>query len=361
MRWNGSGSSGSIARSASTIGGTIANVSRTGPRSRTRPQEVAAVGLGAEVGRHHDRERAAAGERGHVRDRREVDDRRPRHQLVGQRRQQRAPRPQHLGRALDREEHGAGVQLVDGIDLELDRGHDAEVAAAAAQRPEQVGVVLGVGAHEAAVGGDDLERGDGVGLQAELARQPADAAAERVPGDPDVRRRAVQRGEAVRREPPDDALPLGAGADAHALGAGVDSDLLEPADVQQQRVLEVAERALVVAGRLRGDTQPHLAGVGDRRDDTLVVGGQRDRGRVLVEQEIEGGAGFIPAGVAGEQESQRGERGEHAAMVRIAARAVDPRTAGLLRLATPTFQGVGGGLPHVDVELATSPAARRRT
>jgi hypothetical protein len=95
---------------------------------------------------------------------------------------------QHLGRALEREEHRSGVELVHGVDRELDRGHDPEVAAATAQCPEEVGVVLGVRTHEAAVGGDELEGGDGVGLQPILAGEPPHATAERVPGDPDVGR-----------------------------------------------------------------------------------------------------------------------------------------------------------------------------
>ena len=87
--------------------------------------------------------------------------------------------------------------------------------------------MLGVGAHELAVGGDELERGDGVGLQAVLAREPAHAAAERVAGDADVRRGAVQAGQAVGRQPRRDAVPLDAGADADAPGARVDADLLQ--------------------------------------------------------------------------------------------------------------------------------------
>ena len=66
--------------------------------------------------------------------------------------------------------------------------------------------------------------------------------------------------------------------------------------------LEAAERALVVAGRLRGDAQPGGAGVGDRRDDVVGVGREGDRRRMLVEQEVEGRAGVVPAGIAGEDE-----------------------------------------------------------
>ena len=43
----------------------------------------------------------------------------------------------------------------DREELELELGDDAEVAAAAAQAPEQVGVLVGARAHDAPVRGDD--------------------------------------------------------------------------------------------------------------------------------------------------------------------------------------------------------------
>ena len=57
-----------------------------------------------------------------------------------------APRVQHLGGALAREEEDAGVDLRDRVELELERGDDAEVAAAAAERPEQLRLVVAVDA-----------------------------------------------------------------------------------------------------------------------------------------------------------------------------------------------------------------------
>ena len=291
---NGSGSSGSMARSPSTTGGTVANVSRSGPSSRSgrrsaRPRPRSPRNAAITIA--NERPRANAGTSGIggkcSSDAQDISS-------SGSVGPQRVPRVQHLGGALEREEHRSGVELVDRVDGELDRGHDAEVAAAAAQRPEQVGVVLGVGAHERPVGGHELERGHGVRLQAVLAREPAHAAAERVAGDPDVRRGAVQPGEPVGREPRGDAVPLDARADPDALRAGVDADLLEPADVQQQRVLHVAERPLVVAGRLGRDAQPGAPGVVHGRGDVVGVGGERDRGRVLVAQQVERRAGLVP-------------------------------------------------------------------
>jgi hypothetical protein len=98
---------------------------------------------------------------------------------------------QHLAGALEREEHRSGIELLDLMDGELDRGNDAEVAPAASKRPKEIGMVLGVGADEIALGGDKFERGHGIGLKAVLAGEPPHAAAERVAGDPDIGRGPV--------------------------------------------------------------------------------------------------------------------------------------------------------------------------
>ena len=108
---------------------------------------------------------------------------------------------QHLGCPLDRPEHRAGVDLGDRVEPELDGGDDAEVAAAAAQRPEQGRLGVGVGAHQLAVGGDHLDRGDAVGGDAVGAAEPAEPAAERVADHAHVGRRArpVRPGRAPAR------------------------------------------------------------------------------------------------------------------------------------------------------------------
>ena len=77
----------------------------------------------------------------------------------------------------------------------------AEVAAAAAQRPEEVGLALAVDSTQSPVGGHDLDRGHLVGADAVLAAEPREAAAERVADDADVRRGAGERGEAVLAPP----------------------------------------------------------------------------------------------------------------------------------------------------------------
>ena len=63
-------------------------------------------------------------------------------------------RRDHVGRRG--EDQHAADDRADMVQAELQAGHDAEVAAAAADRPEQVRVVLGVRAEQLAVGGHDV-------------------------------------------------------------------------------------------------------------------------------------------------------------------------------------------------------------
>ena len=69
--------------------------------------------------------------------------------------------------------------------------HNAEVAAAAPQRPEEVGVFRGARRSELTVGRHDVRRNQVVDCEAVLAHQPAEAAAERQSDDAGVRDRAA--------------------------------------------------------------------------------------------------------------------------------------------------------------------------
>src|SRR5204863_7859773 len=81
------------------------------------------------------------------------------------------------------DEH-ASDDLVDLLQSELEPGDDTEVAAAAADRPEQVGVRLVVDPQHLTASGDDVGRHHVVDGEAVLAGQVADAAAQREAADP---------------------------------------------------------------------------------------------------------------------------------------------------------------------------------
>ena len=87
---------------------------------------------------------------------RELEDRR---QLVGRIGDELAVEAQHLGRVGQRvedrpREHGRA----DGMKSVLERGDDPEVAAAAADAPEEIGVLLLAGTNELALGRHDVRR-----------------------------------------------------------------------------------------------------------------------------------------------------------------------------------------------------------
>ncbi len=69
--------------------------------------------------------------------------------------------------------------------------HNAEVAAAAPKRPEEVRVFRGARRSELTVGRHDVRRNQVVDREAVLAHQPAETAAERQPDDAGVRDRAA--------------------------------------------------------------------------------------------------------------------------------------------------------------------------
>jgi hypothetical protein len=80
----------------------------------------------------------------------------------------------------DESHHHLGA---DRVELEGEAGDDAEVPAAAAQSPEQVGVGAGVDLQHLAAGGDQLGADQIVAAHAVLVAQPAEAAAEGEAGD----------------------------------------------------------------------------------------------------------------------------------------------------------------------------------
>ena len=83
--------------------------------------------------------------------------------------------------------YGTAHDVAGLVELKLEAGHDAEIAAAAAQRPEQIRILARARSHQPPVGEHHVGRDEMVDRQAEAAAQIADAAAERQSGDAGVR------------------------------------------------------------------------------------------------------------------------------------------------------------------------------
>jgi hypothetical protein len=120
----------------------------------------------------------------------------------------------------------------------------------------------------------------------------------------------VQGGEAELGQVRDDPLPLHPCADPDAPAGGVDLDVLELANVHEERVLEGAEGRRVVPGRLGSDPESVLTRVPDRGGD--VVGGarQRDAGRAQVRRQIEDLPNGVPVGIGRGEDAAGHPRGQ---------------------------------------------------
>ena len=155
---------------------------------------------------HHDR--LAVHVLGQERQRRshpQVEDRR---QLIGRRGDELAVEAQHLAGILERMEDRSGEHdRPHGVKPVLERGNDAEVAAAAAEAPEEVRVLILAGGENLAIGRHQVDRDEVVDRGPVLSHQPADTAAQgeaRDAGmgdDPAHRRQSVKLRLAVELAP----------------------------------------------------------------------------------------------------------------------------------------------------------------
>ena len=184
------------------------------------------------------------------------------------------------------------------LESELESRRDAEVAAAPADRPEEVGVRLGVHAEDLAVGGDDLGGEEVVDREAVLAHEISDASAEREPADPDRAGVAERRREAMLR--------CGVGVPARrepCLGprrAALDVDLqtVQVAKVEDDPAHGRAVTGDAVAAAPDGEVDPGLTRELDHARDVGDVRGHHDRRGAAVDSSVEDGARRVVLAVA---------------------------------------------------------------
>jgi hypothetical protein len=140
------------------------------------------------------------------------------------------------------------------------RRDHAEVAAAAAQRPQQVRVVVAVGADEGTVGEHDLGGDEVVGGQPEATAQAAVPAAEREPDDADTAARAGDGGQPERLCGRQEVGSGRARLDGGLALRGVDRDGPHAGDVDDQAAVPNGAAGPVVTGGPDRQRQAALAG-----------------------------------------------------------------------------------------------------
>ena len=236
---------------------------------------------------------------GHVRDRRRAQEADHRARLVGQLGRPVAIAAHGVGAELGREQQRPGVDIGHLDQLEVQRGDDRVGAAAAAQGPEQLRVVVGVDGPLLAVRGHQLERPNLVAGPAVTPPEPAQAAAEGVAGDADVRRGAGQKAEPVLLRGGAQVHRQDPGADPGGAPLRVDLDPAQALGLDHDRALERAHRHGAVAGPLAEQLEVVVAGEADHGGD---VGGALDEGdrlRVRVGGQVPRLAGLVPVRVLG--------------------------------------------------------------
>jgi hypothetical protein len=210
------------------------------------------------------------------------------------------------------------------VQPEREGGHDAEVAAAAAQRPEQVGVLIGVRADLPAVGQHDLRLEQVVDREAEASREVAEPAAEREAADACAADDAARRGQPVLAGRVVDLAPEAAAADARRPRDGIDLDVLQPRQVDHDAAVAGPQPGAVVAAAPHRDEELVLAGEAERRRDVVRARDARDHAGALVDHRVVDGARVVVVGVPGSDQvalesgqlgSRRLRRARHVAHV----------------------------------------------
>ena len=168
----------------------------------------------------------------------------------------------------------------------LERRGDAEVAAAAAQRPEEVGIGVGGHVDDAAVGGHELDAEHVVGREPVLRHQPAEAAAERQARDAGRGDRAARDGEPVRCRLAVQLAPEHAALRAHRARSRIDPDALHRRQVDHQRVVGDRAAGDVVPASAYADVEAVCAREADRVDDVGGVLAARDQRRPPVDEPV---------------------------------------------------------------------------
>ena len=160
----------------------------------------------------------------------------------------------------------------EGVEVELELGDDAEVAAAAAQRPEEVRVLVFARANDLALGGHQLERAQAVDREPVATHHPADAAAEREPADAGVGDVAEGDRQRVRRHRRlGDVVEQRAAAHASDPRIGIDHDRVHRREVDGHSAVGHRMAGDAVAAAADRDLEVGVAGGEDRRSDVVLA------------------------------------------------------------------------------------------
>jgi hypothetical protein len=193
----------------------------------------------------------------------------------------------------------SAVRLGQLVKPVLEARGDAEVAAAAADRPEQVGMVLAVDRHALAIRGHDLGREQVVDGQPELADEVADPATERDPADPDGSRVAEPDDKPVLTDRLGHLRRGEAGLGPCRPSLDIDLEALHVREVEDDPALRHAVTGIAVPTASNRELEPGLAGEPHDVLDIVGIGHLDDHRRSAVDRARDDGPGAVVVVVAG--------------------------------------------------------------
>jgi hypothetical protein len=166
--------------------------------------------------------------------------------------------------------------------------------------PEELAILVLVGAHKPAVGGNEFDAQqvvDGKSVPALQAAHPAPEGQARYSGVPDHPDRAGQP-DGLRRLI--ELAEVSAGAHARSACSRIDRDTMDRPQVQHHAAVTGGESCGAVPAAANGDGQFLLARESDRRDNVLHAAAPRDAGGVAVEDRVPHRPGLVIVRIAGQ-------------------------------------------------------------
>ena len=193
---------------------------------------------------------------------------------------------ENLGAELGGPERWAGDDRAHLVQPEEERGDDSEVAAAAPDRPVEIGVLVGAGADALAACQHELRLEQVVDRESALPGQVAETTAQGETADPRGRDDPAGCREPMLVGGTVDFTPGAAPADPNGPGPRIDLDLLQQREVDDDPVVAGSQSGAVVATTPDSQEQVVVTGERDGPCDVVRICAPGDERRPLVDHGV---------------------------------------------------------------------------
>jgi hypothetical protein len=189
------------------------------------------------------------------------------------------------------------------MQLELEGGHHAEIAAAAPQCPEQILVLRLAGANHLCVSRDDIGRDEIIDGQPEFAGGPAEATAKREAGDAGRRIDPKRRGQPKRLRLFVEVRQRSAGLDPSGAGRRIDPHRFHQGEINEETAVAHRIARDVMAAAAHRNEQLFIARELDRIDDIRGPKAPHHQAGPSIDHGVPDGAGGVVAILSRQRDS----------------------------------------------------------